>query len=161
VYHLPIMSDSYQPPSTKLGPSGIALYSVQGIVIGTVLGSLAAGIAMLFLNYRALGKTNLATSVAIWGSAICIGVVLLTSLAPNTTELALLFMGLQAVIAFFLADRLQGAAISYHRQHAGTMHSSLRAAGIGFLAGMAIIFALLTLSILWAVITGVPAASSG
>ena len=55
------MSDSDQLPDRQ---SGASLYSVQGIVIGTVLGTLAAGIVMLFLNYRVLGNTNLSRAIA-------------------------------------------------------------------------------------------------
>ena len=65
------MSDSDQLPDRQ---SGASLYSVQGIVIGTVLGTLAAGIVMLFLNYRVLGNTNLSRAIALWGSVLCAGV---------------------------------------------------------------------------------------
>ena len=153
------MSDPYQP-SRRPG-STVSLYSVHGVVIGTVLGSLAAGIVMLFLNYRALGKGNLARLIAIWGTVLCVVVVLLTSFAPNTPAFALLFMTLQGTIAYFLAARLQGAAITWHQQHSGHMHSSFRAAGVGFLTGMAILLALMLVSGLVGGILPLPSQAPG
>lgn len=131
------MSDPYQPSR-----SGVGLYSVQGIVIGTVLGSLAAGIVMLVLNYRALGKSDLARAIAIWGSLLCLVVVVLTSFTPGTPPFALMFTVLQGTLAYFLAARLQGPAIAWHRARNGLVHSSLRAAGVGLLTAMAILFIL-------------------
>ena len=40
------------------------LYSVRSIAVGTLLGSLAGGAAMLWLNYRNLGYPALANRVA-------------------------------------------------------------------------------------------------
>ena len=112
--------------------------------MGTILGSLAAGIVMLYLNYRALGRANLATTIATWGAASFATVIGIASLTPNTLPMALLFMVLQAAIAYFLTGKLQGAAIRYHRQQGGAMHSNVRAAAVGFLTGM-VMFMLLVL----------------
>ena len=149
------MSDPYQPPSADLGQTSNAkLYSVHGIVIGTFFGSFAAGIVMLYLNYQALGHNNLARRLATWGTAIYLLIVLLSSFVPNSPVFGLLFIVVQALIAYFLADRLQGATIRYHRDRSGAMHSNTRAAGVGLLTGVAIIFALLAVGVLWAILTG-------
>ena len=155
MYHSPTMSDPLQPTSIERKPnSGIALYSIQGIVMGTIFGSLAAGVVMLYLNYSALGRANLARMVATWGSALFITIILIASFAPGTTGYAFLFMVIQAGIAYFLADRLQGQAIAYHQQHSGSMHSNVRAVGVGFLTGIGLFFALATATAVWMAISG-------
>ena len=122
--------------------------------MGTILGSLAAGVVMLYLNYLALGRANLARTVITWGAALFVAVIMIASFAPNSAGFALLFMVIQAAIAYFATERLQGAAIRYHQEHAGSMHSNLRAAGVGFFTGMALFFALITVSIVWTLLTG-------
>lgn len=126
--------------------------------MGTIFGSLAAGVVMLFLNYQALGRAKLARTVSIWGSALFISILLIASLTPNTAGFAFLFMGIQAGAAYFLADKLQGQAIAYHQQHAGAIHSNIRAVGVGLIAGIVTVmglgFVLAVLSALWLLISG-------
>jgi hypothetical protein len=140
VYHLETMSDPYQPPSADKQRSGVRLYSVQGMVVGTFVGSLAAVVVMLYLNYRALGRDHLAKSVAIWGTGLFILIMAIASFVPFNLAFGLLFAIGQAAIALFVADRLQGDAIRYHRDQAGVVHSTLRGAGVGFVTGMVIFF---------------------
>jgi hypothetical protein len=134
------MSDPYQPPSSQQRLTDKPLYSTVGIVFGTFIGSLAAGVVMMYLNYRTLGRDNLAKMIAIWGSAIFLVVTVIASFVPFNLAYGLLFAILQSAIAFFLADRLQGDALRYHQDNAGAMHSVLRAAGVGFLTGMVLAF---------------------
>ncbi len=122
--------------------------------MGTILGSLAAGVVMLYLNYHALGRAGLARTIGLWGIALFLTVIGIASLVPNTAPLALLFMGIQAVIAYFLTEKLQGPAIRYHREHGGLMHSNLRAAMIGFLTGLALFFLLVVGASLFMAATG-------
>ena len=136
VWYLPIMSDPYQPPAKDRQGSGNPLYSVPGIALATFIGSLAAGVVLLFLNYRALGRKELARSIAIWGGGLFLVILLLTSFLPMHLGLALAIGVAQAALAFFVADRLQGAAIRYHQQNQGAMHSEWRAAGVGILTGL-------------------------
>ncbi len=147
------MSDPVQPPATGR-VSSYALYSPQGIVMGTILGSLAAGVVMLYLNYHALGRAGLARTIALWGMALFLTVIGIASLVPNTAWLALLFMTIQAAIAYFLTEKLQGAAIRYHRAHGGHIHSNVRAAAVGFLTGLALFFLLVVGATLFMAVTG-------
>jgi hypothetical protein len=132
----------------------MALYTVSGIVVGTFIGSLAAGIVMLYVNYRALGRANLARTVAIWGTGIFVVITVAASFAPMNLAFALIFAVLQSGIAFFLADRLQGAAIRYHRESGGRLHSDWRAAGMGLLTGMALAFISLNIAAILIAVTG-------
>ncbi len=122
--------------------------------MGTVLGSLAAGIVMIYLNYLALGRQHLARTITIWGIALTVGLMTIAAFSPADPSIALLLTGVQAGIAYFLAERLQGAAIRYHRQRDGLMHSNLRALGIGLLTGTALFFVLVVVSAFWATLTG-------
>lgn len=140
VYHLETMPDRDQPPTANRQRAGVALYSIQGIVVGTFLGSLAAAVVMLYLNYRALGRDHLARTVSLWGAGLFVLVMVVASFVPFNLAFGLLFAIGQSAIAFFLADRLQGDAIRYHRENAGPVHSTLRGAAVGFLTGMVIFF---------------------
>ncbi len=149
------MADPYQPPEAQLGAGrGATLYSVNGVVIGTVLGSLAAGLFMMYLNYRALGKAALARKLAVWGSVIYVVLISLSALIPGTMSVSLIVIVAQAALAYFVAESLQGAAIRYHAQHQGALHSGFRAAGVGLLTGLALIFLLMTATLLLAALTG-------
>jgi hypothetical protein len=90
----------------------------------------------------------------LWGAAIYIVLIGIATLLPNTTVLALAYNVFQAVIAYFLATQLQGAAIVYHTSQGGSLHSNLRAAGVGFLTGILLLFLLVFAASLWAVYTG-------
>jgi hypothetical protein len=140
VYHLETMSDPVQPPPSGRQRAGVALYSIQGIVVGTFLGSLAAAVVMLYLNYRALGREHLAKTVSLWGAGLFVAVMVVASFVPFNLAFGLLFAIGQAAIAFLVADRLQGDAIRYHRETGGLVHSTLRGAGVGFLTGMVMFF---------------------
>ena len=73
---------------------------------------------------------------------------------PQTLAVALAFTVAQALLAWFVADRLQGAAINYHREHGYPMHSSVRAALVGFLTGTTLFFMLVLLASLYMMLTG-------
>ncbi len=146
------MSDLDQPSSAGTGDA--PLYGPRGIIIGTILGSLAAGVLMISLNYLALGRANLARSVGLAGIAVFLAFIGLTFLVPQTLGVALLLSVVQALIAYFLVDRLQGAAIAYHMSHGGRMHSSVRAALVGFLTGTTLFFVLIMLTALYLTATG-------
>lgn len=148
------MSDSDQPPLERNGTTSGPLYSLQGIIMGTILGSLAAGVVMIYLNYRAMGRANLAKTVTTAGAALFLVVMGLATLSPNTLLMAFVFMAVQVAIAWFLTDRLQGAAISYHRSQGGAMHSNVRAAAVGFLTGMSLFFILILVSSSYLALTG-------
>jgi MFS family permease len=147
------MSEELPTPGHKL-TSAAPLYSVSGIVIGTVLGSLAAAIVMLNFNYRALGHQTLARKVAIWGSVVYLLLILLTAQIPPSMTVNLAVVSVQALIAYFASSTLQGAAISYHREHQGPIHSGWRAAGVGLLTGMTLLMMLWTATIIIASLTG-------
>lgn len=157
------MSDSDQPSPRSDRAAAPALYSVRGIVIGTVLGSLAAGVVMIYLNYRALGRANLARTVTGVGAAIFLVVMGLATLVPDTLVMALVMMAVQVAIAYFLTERLQGEVIAYHQARGGPMHGSGRAAMVGLLTGMALFFLLILGANAYLILTGqlpdAPAAS--
>lgn len=139
-----------EPPSRgKAGP----LYSVPAIAVGTVLGSLAAGAVMLWLNYRNLGYPALANRVAALGGLLYLLIIGIASLLPNDPVLGVGFIALQTGIAYWTATTLQAKAIAYHQQQGGAMHSIARGALVGFLAGITVIFAMLLIGTLLASVT--------
>jgi hypothetical protein len=153
------MTDSPQlpdspPPRINTSSAKIALYPVHGIVISTMLCSLAAAVVMLYINYRALGNDSLARKIALGGGGLYMLLIMLSSqLAPSLT-FALIAMVIQGTIAYVLATTLQGAAISYHRDQGGIIHSNLRSVMVGFITGFALLFLLVAASLIVAGITG-------
>jgi len=148
------MSDPYQPPTSNTQQVGQrALYSLQGIIIATILGSLAAAVVILYLNYRSLNAQSLAQQTAVGGIIFYLLLIGVAAFLPDSMLLSGVFIVIQTAVAYLAAHRLQGTAITYHRQRGGIMHSNFRAAGVGLLTGIAIIFALVILGTILAVVT--------
>ena len=122
---------SSPPANQKTRP----LYSLDGIVIGTLLGSLIAGIYMVMYNYVTLGSFRLARQTVIAGLILYAIIILASWIAPDNLWLALIFALGQAGLAYLLAGRLQGASIRYYAQHGGPVHGLFRSALVGLLAG--------------------------
>ncbi|MFP6835743.1 MAG: hypothetical protein VB948_06495 [Pseudomonadales bacterium] len=148
------MSDPYQPPTSNTQQVGQrALYSLQGIIVATILGSLAAAVVILYLNYRSLNAQPLAKKTAVGGIILYLLLIGLASFLPDSMLLGGAFIVIQTSVAYLAANQLQGTAIAYHRQRGGIMHSNFRAAGVGLLTGIAIIFAFVVLGTILAVAT--------
>ena len=151
------MSDPYQPPSSNVHRTGQPiLYSLHGIVFATILGSLAAAVVILYLNYRSLGRRSLAEKTAAAGITLYLLLIGIAALLPDSPLLGALFIVIQTLVAYFAAKQLQGGALAYHRETGGAMHSNFRAASVGLLTGVAIIFVFLLLSALFTVATTSP-----
>lgn len=154
-----------QPPDSS---SAAGLYSVQGIVISTMLCSLAAAVFMLYSNYRSLGNPSLARKIAFGGGLLYLLLISASSALAPTLGLALGAMVIQGGIAYFLASTLQGEAINYHREHGGLIYSNFRAVMVGLITGFVLLFLLVTITLVMGAITGDltppatgPAAESG
>ena len=112
------------------------LYSLDGIVIGTLLGSLVAGIYMVMYNYVTLGKVRLARQSLVVGLGLYALILLASWAAPSNLWMALTFALGQAGLAYLLAGRLQGASIRYYAQQGSALHGLFRSALVGLLAGL-------------------------
>lgn len=161
------MSDPQHPADSEIKPpsrTGLGLYSVHGIVIGTMICSLAATIYMLFMNYRALGNQNLARKVAVGGSAAYLILIGIFSQFPPSLTLALSAMMIQGAIAYFLTATLQGPSIRYHQQNGGLIYSTARAVAVSLITGFVLLFLAMTLLAVIGTLTGtlpVPPEQSG
>ena len=121
------------------------LYSLDGIVIGTLLGSLIAGIYMMVHNYLTLGSARLAKQTLIAG-LLLYGIVLIASvLAPPQATIALIFAVGQAGVAYLVARLLQGPSILYYAKQGAAIHGLFRSALVGLLAGIFSFFVALVL----------------
>jgi hypothetical protein len=121
----------------------VRLYTPIGIAVGTLFGSLAAGAVLLWLNYRALGYRALANKVAVGSGILYLIVIGTASALPDHPILGLVFMAVQTGLAYWTAWILQGDAIAYHLTQGGAVHSNLRAAGVGILAGLSVLLLLI------------------
>ena len=135
------------PPVNSVGRP---LYTIDGIVIGTLLGSLIAGIYMMMSNYITLGSVKLARQTITVGMAIYALVLLASWAAPPSFWLALVFALGQALLAYVVAGRLQGASIRYYAERGSQVHGMFRSALVGVLAGIVSFTVVLVLYALFA-----------
>ena len=116
------------------------LYSVNGMVLGAVLGSLAAALYMAAHNYIALGKPALARRTLRDGLILYGALMLGGLLAPAAVGWALIFMVLQGGLTWFLASKLQGPSIDWHQQAGGQLYSMFRAVLVGIFTAFLVLF---------------------
>ena len=135
------MSDPHQPP-TPVRPQhlGRALYTLQSVVVATVLGSLLAAVVVVCLNYRSLGSPALARKTAIAGSLVYTLFIASTALLPDSLLIGFMMILVQGFLSYLIANQLQGRAIRYHVAQGGETHSVFRAAAVGILTVFAILF---------------------
>ncbi len=135
-------NDPYQPPSSRTTPQGSTapLYTLHGVVVATILGSLAAAVVIVCLNYLSLGSPSLAKKTALAGAAAYLLIIGLSALLPESMVIGAIMIVVQALIGYLLANQLQGRAIRYHVAQGGRVHSNFRAAGVGLLTGLVIMF---------------------
>lgn len=124
----------------------VRLYTPLGVAVGTLLGSLAAGAVLLWLNYRALGYRQLANKVAAGGLVLYLVIVLTASVLPDSRPLGMALVAAQTLLAYWAARLLQGEAVGYHLARGATAQSNLRAAGVGLLTGAAAVLVLLVVT---------------
>ena len=129
------------------------LYSLDGIVVATVLGSFIAGVFMVAANYMALGSDALAKRTFLRGLVIYVAIIVLTMFMPNSLWIGVVFMFVQAALAFFLAQQLQGPVLQYHKAQGVAFHGLLRSAIVGIFAGLVAIIAIVTIGTLVAVVS--------
>ncbi len=128
-------------------PSQSRLYTVNGMIVGAALGSLVAPLYMAAHNYAALGKPELAKRIVRAGLVV-FGVILGASvMLPQTLTWAALSIFAQIALTGFLGNSLQGAAIDYHRRNGGQAYGLGRAVLVAVLAGLALMFILLLISL--------------
>lgn len=120
--------------------SGRRLYSVNGMVLGAVLGSLVAALYMAAHNYIALGRPALARRILRDGLILYGALLLAGLLAPAAIGWALGIMAVQGGLVWFLAERLQGPSIAHHQQAGGQLHSMGRAALVGVFTAFFVLF---------------------
>lgn len=136
------------PPVTRVKRP---LYSIDGIVIGTLLGSLIAGIYMMMSNYLTFGSARLARHTLTGGMVLYALVLLVSWAAPPTFWAAPVFALGQALLAYLFASRLQGTSIRYYAERGAPLHGLFRAALVGLLAGVLSLTLLLVLYALFAI----------
>ena len=121
------------------------LYSLDGIVIGTLLGSLVAGVYMMMSNYITLGSARLARHTLTGGMVLYTLVLVAGWAAPQSFWVAFVFAVGQVLVAYLLASRLQGASIRYYAKRGLGVHTMFRAVLVGVLAGVLSLFVVLFL----------------
>ncbi len=130
------------------------LYTPHSAVIATIMGSLLAGAVIIALNYRALGRRDLATRTVLIGLAALGILMALATLMPNGPAAGVVMLIMQIGLAYGACRFLQEAAIRYHVEHGGGLYSPFRALAVGLLVGIA--FAIVFVAVLLA-IGGAPA----
>lgn len=135
-------------------PGERRLYSLDGIVIGTVIGSPIAGIYMIVHNYIALGSVRLARHSLVAGAFLFGILIALSSIAPLHPWVVLAFIFGPAGLLYLLASRLQGPSIRYHAERGMPVHGLFRSVLVGLIMGTAAWLAWLILGGLLRLIVG-------
>jgi len=121
----------------------LRLFTPAGITVGTALGSLIAGVAMLWFNYRVLGYPSLGNRIAAAGTVFYLMVLVAASMAPNTPTIGAAVMLGQCAIAWWGSRTLQGDAIEYHVARGGGVHGMALSALVGLAVGLVAVSILL------------------
>lgn len=122
-------------------PDSMRLYGPHAAAIATIMGSLLAGIVLAWMNYRVLGRPDLARRVAWIGIVVQVVLLLLFSALPPSQLVMFGLPLVQVMIAYGGTAYLQGRTIDWHLQAGATLHSSWRAAGMGLAVGLVVFFA--------------------
>lgn len=116
------------------------LFDRHGVAVATIMGTLLAGAFLLWLNYRAMGRPDLARRMIMYSLVAEVIVISIAIVLPPGSITQLIPLAIQVALAWYGTTWLQGAAIDWHRQRGAALQSVWRAAGLGFLAGMVILF---------------------
>ena len=129
--------------STQAAPTGeepapaFALYDQGAVVLATFLGSIAAGAAVLAINFHRLGKPILAWTTFGLGVIVSVAVTAVVMMLPDNFPMMYCWIP-QLIAMSLIAKANQGEAVTYHLAHGGAKGSYWKAAGIG-LIGLAVV----------------------
>jgi uncharacterized membrane protein AbrB (regulator of aidB expression) len=122
-------------PDTAFAPTPVTgpLYRPSAVTLATLIGSPIAGLIVMSINYRRLGRPRAAWLALAAIPAFCCLVAALALITPDDLpRLASFAPGIVFLLAMMVAaDTLQGRAIKQHRRRGGRTGSLLKAAGIG------------------------------
>lgn len=152
----PTESQDIAHPSRRDPQHPGPLYTVNAVVMATVIGSLMAGVVLLALNYLTLGRRELAWRILQLGLATFAVLMAGAYALPADSALRLLMVPLQALIAGVASVLLQGPRIRYHLDRGGKAHSLWRAAGVALVTALLVMFVITLLSALVIALTGAP-----
>jgi len=122
--------------------SDVRLYGPHAAAIATIMGTMLAAVLLIWLNYQAMGRPDLARRAGWIGIGLQVLMLGVGALMPNNFALAMAMLFVQVAAAFWGTRFLQGDAIAWHLERGGTLHSPWRAMGLGLLVGFAIFFVL-------------------
>jgi len=116
------------------------LYGPHAAAIATIMGSLVAGIVLAWINYRVLGRPDLARRVGWIGIVVQILLLVIFSSLPPSQLVMFGLPLLQTAIAYWGMLYLQGRTIDWHLQAGARLHTSWRAVGMGLAVGFILFF---------------------
>jgi hypothetical protein len=140
------------------------VYTLHGVVIATLLGSVAGAVAILCLNYISFNRPKLARKTAIAGFIVFVILDVITatttgSITFGSVQWLTIYFAItlgQIILAYAIAKQLQGQTIKYHLNNGGSQHSSFRAAGVGLITAFALVFVSVFLSIIFGTAPNTP-----
>jgi len=146
----------FSPGSSRNPQHPGPLYTVNAVVMATVIGSLMAGVVLLALNYLTLGRRELAWRIVQLGLGTFAVLMAGAYALPADSALRLLMVPLQALIAGVASVLLQGPRIRYHLDRGGKAHSLWRAAAVALVTALLVMFVIALLSALAIAVSGAP-----
>ena len=109
------------------------LYSLKGLVLATIIGSMLSAAVLIYLNYAALGRKRsglqiFAFIVVSW--ALVLGASLFI---PDFPGAIIISMAIQAYLTLVIGNKLFGNTYAKFEENSGTYYSLWRCAGIAIL----------------------------
>jgi hypothetical protein len=135
--------------------SSYRLYSLEGIIVGTIIGSIVTGAYLLWSNWRSIGDPESARSVVKYGFFGAVVVFGAIWLVPETWDVVAITIYIaQPAVVYLFAHITQADALEKHAKSGATFYSWQRAAGVAFLVNLAMIALLVVIVVGWLYLSG-------
>lgn len=142
----------YTPPQADLSPQATQpyqLYSIGGVGVATFFGSILAGGIIMWINFRRLGKFEAAQKTLIYTCFATIALFGVLMMLPDDLNIPdISFTIPQIIMMVSIAKAQQKADIDAHIRKGGKMASKWKAFGIGLLAIIPILAAIIGVTFL-------------
>lgn len=115
------------------------LYSIEGVMLATFLGSIFAGGLLLAINAFRMGRSAQGWTLAAGSLVIVVGLVLLSALVLPDRMPSFVLLIPQMLAAYAVGNHLQKKEIALHQRSGGALASNWGSAGIAILCALLIL----------------------
>lgn len=142
-------NEVYQTPKSNLTPADMPkLFSVKGITIATVIGSIFAGGLFMSMNYKRMGKPDEARKALVYSVIATIALLGLIMLIPEDLNIPnMVFLLPQIYGMYKIAEIYQKNDLEKHEAEGGEFVSNWAAFGYSLVIGIGIFAAVMLVAL--------------